>query len=82
MCQLFALTPQASSSLVFALDGCKADSFLALLLVVIAIGLQVAAAQASLVLLFPHSPLLGLPADGGAQTLFLFLQSHTPMGNI
>lgn len=81
----FALTPQASSSLVFALDGCQADGILAILFIIIAIRLQVAAAQTSLVLPFPHSPLLGLPADRGAQPLLLFLQTHTqgemPLGS-
>lgn len=73
-------TSQASSSLVFALDGCQADSFLALLLVIVAVGLQVAAAQASLVLLLPHPPLLRLSADGSSQPLLLFLPEETPHG--
>lgn len=77
---LDVLTSKASSSLVFALDGCQADGLLALLLVIIAVRLQVAAAQASLVLLLPHPPLLGLSADRRTQTLFLFLQGETPEG--
>ena len=76
------VTSQASSSLVFALDGCQADGLLTLLLVIIAIGLQVAAAQAPLMLLLPHPPLLGLSADRSSQTLLLFLPRETTVGII
>lgn len=76
------LTSQATSTLILALDGCKADRLLALFLVVIAIGLQVATAQASLMLLLPYPPLLGLPADGGSQPLLLFLPRQTRVANL
>lgn len=76
------LTSQAPSPFVFALDSCQADGLLALLLIVITVRLQVTAAKASLVLLLPHPPLLGLPADGSSQPLLLFLPRGTPVGDM
>lgn len=70
------LTSQATTSFVFALDGCQADRFLTLIFIIVTIRLQVTAAQAPLVLFFPHPPLLGLSADGSSQTFLLFLQKQ------
>lgn len=79
---LSPLTSQAPSPFVFALDSCQADGLLALLLIVVTVRLQVTAAKASLVLLLPHPPLLGLPADGSSQPLLLFLPRGTPVGDM
>lgn len=70
------LTSQATTSFVFALDGCQADGFLTLIFIIVTIRLQVTAAEAPLVLFFPHPPLLGLSADGSSQTFLLFLQKQ------
>lgn len=76
ICRLLMLTSESSSSFVLALDGRQADGLFALLFVVVSVGLQVTAAQAPLVLLLPHPPLLGLSTDRGSQTLLLFLQKQ------
>lgn len=72
MTRLYA-TLTSNAPFVSVFNGCQADGLLALLLLIVAVRLQVAGAQAPLVLLLPHAALLRLPPDGGPQALFFFL---------
>lgn len=67
----------SDATLVSVFDSCQADCIIPLVLLVVAVGLQVAGAEPPLVLLLPHPPLLRLPADGSPQPLLFFLDKHT-----
>lgn len=67
----------SDATFVSVFDSCQADGVVALVLLVVAVGLQVAGAQPPLVLLLPHAPLLRLPADGRPQPLLFFLVKQT-----
>lgn len=74
---LLGLVVTSDAAFVSVFDGCQADCIVALILLVVAVGLQVAGAQPPLVLLLAHAALLRLPANGGPQPLLFFLSKDT-----